>query len=240
LPEAAKRFNGSADKRLSRLHEAAYQRTYRRWGAGALKRLAVVPELHRRGVMHWHLVLAAGSATSLAAAQYYVRQLAELAGSYGFGYVDRGKMVRTAGGRARALRTQPASRVAGYMAKYLTKGGTASLRELVVTRQAPRRAAHVHRELTMRTRWTMRNQRRRRYVWRMWRSPVTAVEAEQLLTLAVAFDAELVQHRQRGDPWLAPAYRAMDCHLAERPRPWMLTRCNTRWEPPPSWDGSSG
>jgi hypothetical protein len=200
VPEAAKRFNRSADKRLSRLHEAAYQRTYRRWGAGALRRLAVVPELHRRGVMHWHLVLGAGSAASLAAAQYYVQQLAELARSYGFGYVDRGKLIQKEGSRTRALRTQPASQVAGYVAKYLTKDGTVSLRELVVTRQAPRRAAHVHRELTMRTRWTMRNQRRRRYVWRVWRVPVTAVEAEQLLALAAVFDGELVEHRPRGDP----------------------------------------
>lgn len=198
--DLAEWFNRSAADRLSRLHKAAYQRTVRKVGYRRLVRLAYAPELHERGVIHWHVVLAAGTAAERHAAGYYVAQLSDLAPLYGYGFVDRGQRER---GRARALRPVPAGVAAAYISKYLTKTDRGGLRELVLTGLAPPRVAYVARRLTDETRCTMRTLRRRRYVYAVWRTPMSCRAVDSLWRLVETFDAEL--EPVEPEPATAPA-----------------------------------
>jgi len=186
--DVAEWFNASAAHRLSRLHKAAYQRTVRTHGYGRLSRLAYAPELHDRGVIHWHVVLAASTPAERRVAGYYVAQLAKLAPLYGYGFVDRGRRHR---GGARDLEPIPADVAAAYISKYLTKTDRGGLRELVVAGLAPPRVAYVARRLTDETRCTMRTLRRRRYVYALWRVSLSCRTVDSLWRLIEAFDAEL-------------------------------------------------
>lgn len=178
--EAAREFNCTADKRHSRLHKAAAQRTYRRYGSYP-KRLAYVPELQARGVIHWHVVLAWDTPLNRRLSRHYVRQLHELSQSCGLGFVDR------------KLSARPARIAAFYISKYLTKVEQGGLRELVVTQQAPVRAVYVHRALTAETRCTMRNLRLRRFIWIKWRVRLSCAESETTWELMKVLDADLVE-----------------------------------------------
>ena len=88
---------------------------------------------------------------------------------------------------------RPALKAAAYIAKYLTKTDRNSLRELVVTQQAPSRPVYVHRDLTAQTRCTMRNLRWRRFVWIRWRVQLDCRSAEAVWNLIKTFDGQLVE-----------------------------------------------
>jgi hypothetical protein len=178
-PAVAERFNVEADRHHSRLHKAAAQRSYRRFGRYPM-RLAYGSELQARGVIHCHVVLAWDSPLNRKLSRYYVRQLHELAPEYGYGFVDR------------KLSGRPATRAAGYVAKYLTKTKGAGLRELVLHERAPRRAVYVHRRLTAQTRCTMRNLRTRRFLWVKLRARVSCREVETLWSVFRMFDPEVL------------------------------------------------
>lgn len=178
-PVAAQRFNCEADRRQSRLHKAAAQRTYRRYGSYP-KRLAYAPELQARGVVHWHVVLAWDTPLNRRLSRHYVQQLHALHGQYGVGWPDRKLEVRSPANAAR------------YLSKYLTKAGGGGLRELVVSGQAPTRAVYVHRELTATTRCTMRNLRLRRLFWAKWRRHPGCRAAEEVWELLKDADLDLV------------------------------------------------
>ncbi len=117
-------------------------------------------ELQRRGVWHMHVVVGMETAIERAWAIEYVRALRELAPSYGYGFVD-----------LKPLRNpEPATRVAGYLSKYLAKwreDGTLEVSETVTT--AGRTLVnYVSRRLTARSGCTMRALRNARIVW-AWR-----------------------------------------------------------------------
>ncbi len=169
-PERTRAWNITGGERYSALHARAYQRVYREHGPGKLRRLAVVPELQKRGVLHWHVILGY-SFKHRAAAQDYARHVRDLAPEVVYGFVDR-------------LPARPmfehAGKAAAYAAKYLTKEGDGhGLRELVLTGQAPRRAVHVDRRLTDRTRCTMRTLRRRRHFWMRHRQTASCIELDR-------------------------------------------------------------
>lgn len=186
-PTVAASFNADADKRYSRLHKAAAQAVYRRYRSYP-KRWAYAPEPQGRGVIHWHVVLAWDTPMKRATSRFYVRKLHQMAGEYGYGFVDRN------------LQPRPAGKAAAYISKYLTKEERRGLRELVLSHQAPTRAVYVHRDLTRTTRCTMRTLRVRRYVWFRWRVNMTCAEIDRLWAFVRAFDAELL-----GPGWGDPA-----------------------------------
>lgn len=168
-------WNRDAATRLSALHKAAYQRVYRQVGPRACRRLAYVPELQLRGVVHWHVILAFETPRERRAVRLYVTYLHDLARNYGYGFVDR------------KLRAEAVGKVANYVSKYLTKQrGTAGLRELVLRGEAPKRAVYVALSLTAVTRCTMRNLRRRRYIWVVWKTNVSCVDVDLIWRLLAA------------------------------------------------------
>jgi len=151
-------FNWSASERYSKLHKAAAQATYREYGAYPV-RLAYSPELQSRGVIHWHVVLGFRGPGEARRARFYVRKLHELSGDYGYGFIDR------------KLRATPCGKAAAYVSKYLTEESKpgAGLREVVLDGTAPSRPVYVSQRLTATTRCTMRNLRRRRAAYMLWR-----------------------------------------------------------------------
>lgn len=194
----ARDFNLRASKAYSAMHHAAKQAVDREFGRGVLRRLAYAPELQARGVVHWHVVLGAGSPREKWAAEMYVRHLARLAPGYDYGFVDRGKPCRWRGRTPVRfkLEERPSWVAANYLSKYLTKVDGAGLRELVVKQEAPPRAVYVDRTLTGGpdgTRVTMRNLRLKRAIYVAWRVEVSAAEAEAVWGLLRAFDGVLME-----------------------------------------------
>jgi hypothetical protein len=176
LPLIAQQWNATAAARLSQLHKAAHQRTYRKYGKWS-GRLAYGPEVHARGVVHWHIVVAFGTPFERRTGRFYIAQLHDLAATYDYGYVDR-KVGRAAAGIA----------AASYISKYLTGDkGPKGLRALVLSGQAPERAVGVHRALTTCTRVTMRNLRLRRACWMLFRVRLDCSEAETIWAICRAF-----------------------------------------------------
>jgi hypothetical protein len=176
-PKVAVSFNRTAADRLSQLHKVAYQRTYRRFGPRTCRRLAYAPEPQRRGVIHWHVVIAYSTPHERAAARFYVRNLHALTGQHGYGFVDR------------KFKPAPPVKAAYYISKYLTKGDYSKpgLRELVLSRQAPARPVYVARSLTDRTRVTMRNLRWRRAIYMHSGITVAPTEVEPIWRILKAF-----------------------------------------------------
>jgi hypothetical protein len=175
--QAALDFNRSAAARLSLMHKVAYQRTYRRFGPRACRRLAYTPELQLRGVIHWHVVIAYGSPHERHAARFYVRALHALAEVHGYGFVDR------------KHEPAPPGKAAYYLSKYLTKveNSKGGLRELVLHQEAPARPVYVARALTDVTRVTMRNLRRRRAIYMLTNVTVAPREVEPIWRILQAF-----------------------------------------------------
>jgi hypothetical protein len=186
-------WNRNAATRLSALHKAAYQRVYRQMGPRACRRLAYVPELQLRGLVHWHVVLAFESPRERKAVRIYVTYLHQLAGGYGYGFVDR------------KLQAAAAGKVASYVSKYLTKQtGAAGLRELVLRGEAPKRAVYVALSLTSVTRCTMRNLRRRRYIWAVWKVNVSCIEVDVIWRLLAAFPGSTLTPEPARAPAASP------------------------------------
>jgi hypothetical protein len=197
LAAHAARWNASALRRWSRLHKAASQAVYRECGPGALKRWAYVPELQRRGVVHWHVVLGFATPLQRRAARRYVAHLNRLAWRYGYGYTDR----KPLGSRSVGERSIVAY---AYLAKYLTKGTTGGVADMLERGQCPERAVFVHPELTAKTRCTARNLRRRRALFMAgWGQLADCREVESVWALCSAFD--VVQVGDVGVP-AAPAH----------------------------------
>jgi hypothetical protein len=191
VPAYRYRWNRSAPDRWRRLHRLASQRVRRR--LGQFRVLAREWEYQRRGVLHMHVVLPMATARDRHAAHLYVAALDELRHAHGFGYVDRGRQTN---GR-RTLPVIPPGAAAAYLAKYLaptSRGGKMALSETVRQPDVPRLVVYVARELTGRTRVTMRSLRRRRLAW--------------------------VIEQQTGLPWPL----ALEAALGEKPTPQLLVR----------------
>jgi hypothetical protein len=161
-------------------HAAKYLMRRRRVEVPVL--LAYVIAYQRRGVIHYHLALAADTPARRASNRLFVGLLKSdpvaverfaaragtlerrtvgrvgLAAEFGFGFVslEAGRH----GSRG----------VASYFGKYVAKNGASGKPEICETVQrvevGRRRVVYVSSSLTARTRCTMRNLRRRRYWWR--------------------------------------------------------------------------
>lgn len=180
LPEAAEWWNRSAPGRWSAMW-AASKYLLRRRGVELPWLLAYVIAYQRRGVIHYHLALAADTPGRKAANRWFValmkgeaaavlmfkarpgtlerRTVASdgLAAEFGFGFVSL------------EVARYGSAGVAGYFCKYVSKGGASGRAEITETVQrvevGRRRVVYVGARLTARTRCTMRNLRLRRYYW---------------------------------------------------------------------------
>jgi hypothetical protein len=172
LPDARAmmRWNSTAASRWRSLHRAAAQVARRRHGRLTL--LAWTWEYQRRGALHKHAVMGVQTAAELAAAHTYANALSELAGTYDFGFVDRGR----AHGGKRSLEIIPAGRASRYVAKYLSpldSAGKPTLSETVTRDDVPPLVAYVSRTLTTSTGCTMRFLRHVRLCWVLGIDPRT-------------------------------------------------------------------
>lgn len=178
--DAAKAWNLAAPKQWSRMWQEAKYLLQRR-GEQAPLLLGYVIAFQRRGVIHYHLALAADTAAHKAANRWLVGLMkgtqaavalfaarpgtlerktvsdAGLAAEWGFGFVS-----------LEAARHGSAG-VARYFCKYVAKDGENGRPEITETVQrvevGRRRVVYVSPKLTARTRCTMRNLRLRRYYW---------------------------------------------------------------------------
>jgi len=153
---AAAAWNRTAPARWRQLHRRAYTICSR---AGRKPELiARVWEMQHRGVLHVHPVLGFTTAGERLAARLYMRHLAELATSYGFGFVERKE------------REMPAQAAAAYLSAYFVTGSKKkeTLQRSVVHRGMPRSIVHVSTRLTMTTGCTMRRLRLARFIHHRW------------------------------------------------------------------------
>lgn len=152
-------FNRRAPSWWTALHNEAAQAAHRL--TGARPRLLVrIWEMQKRGVLHVHLVVGAGSLQERRSADVYQGELHDRAAKHGFGFVDRKDEVREA------------MAAAAYLASYFVKGKgkKATLQESVTVKGMPRSIAYVDPRLSRRSGITMRSLRLRRYAWCLWRS----------------------------------------------------------------------
>jgi hypothetical protein len=196
-PDAAETWNGSAPERWSTMWGTA-KYLLRRRGVEVPLLLGYVIAYQRRGVIHYHLALAADTPERKAANRWLVEVLkgtpravamfgaragtlerktvarAGLASELGFGFVSLEKARYGSAG------------VAGYFCKYVAKDGANGRPEITETVQrvevGRRRVVYVNQKLTARTRCTMRNLRLRRYYWhaRSHRSERDCAEFESM------------------------------------------------------------
>ncbi len=155
-PLKAGAWNASAPARWRRLHRQAYTMGVRAGRKPTM--LARVWEMQWRGVLHVHPVLGYTTASEQLAARLYLRHLDELASSYGFGFVERKRRVKTARDAAR------------YLSSYFVTGSKkkATLQQSVMHKGMPRSIVHVSTDLTMRTGCTMRRLRLARFIHVRW------------------------------------------------------------------------
>jgi hypothetical protein len=188
----ATEWNESAPGRWRQLHRRAYQDTVKRCGRGSVWLVARVWEMQARGVLHVHPVLAYGTAVQMAGARFYVARLAELAPSYGFGFVER------------KVKPQPAVNAAAYLSSYFVKGrrGKATLWESALSGAMPRSIVHVSVRLTQETGCTMRLLRFARFVWVLWAVRLPGAELRVAHERGFMAWAELVavESPDRGPP----------------------------------------
>ena len=178
---AADAYNRAAPERWRRLHRRAYQATRRLGHRPWL--LARVWEMQRRGVLHAHPVLGYGTPEARWAARVYMQQLAALAPSYGFGFVER---------RVRPMASRAA---AAYLSAYFVQGsgGKATIEETVRSHSMPRSIVHVSARLTQETGVTMRSLRLTRYAWRCWDRCWVSDELRPLVELGMR-QARVLEH----------------------------------------------
>lgn len=141
----------------------------RRLTGQSLKIVARSWEYQSRGVLHMHVVLPMGTPFERHQSQLYVKHLAQLARSHGFGYVDRGSR---RGGGSRLLERVPPGRAAAYLAKYLApseSSGKSTLSQTALREDVPPLLVYVGRHLTSETQVTMRTLRLRRLAYHLAR-----------------------------------------------------------------------
>jgi hypothetical protein len=155
-PLKAGAWNASAPARWRRLHRQAYTLCVRAERKPTM--LARVWEMQWRGVLHVHPVLGFTTASEQLAARLYLRHLDELAPMYGFGFVERKRLV------------MPARAAAAYLSSYFVTGSKekATLQQSVMHKGMPRSIVHVSTNLTMRTGCTMRRLRLARFIHVRW------------------------------------------------------------------------
>jgi hypothetical protein len=190
---AAAPWNREAADKWRRIHRRAYQEAVAHAGPGSVVLVARVWELQSRGMLHVHPVLGYATAAQMAGARFYLRRLAELAPSYGFGFVER---------RVKAM---PAKNAAAYLSSYFVKGprGKMALWESVKSNAMPRSIIHVSTKLTMRTCCTMRVLRLKRALYFLWRADLPFDEIRVVADLLAAFPgSEIVAagRTERGPP----------------------------------------
>jgi hypothetical protein len=147
-------WNLKAPENWRRLHRRAYEYVKKNFGIKPVL-LARVWEVQKRGVLHVHPVLAAGTPVQRHAAAIYLDAIQRFGPQYGFGFSKD---------RAKPMANRAA---AAYLSAYFVKGkkGKVALHESVMHPAMPRSIIHVSRELTTRTGVTMRELRFRRFVW---------------------------------------------------------------------------
>lgn len=194
--DAARAWNETAPARWSALHRGA-ARAARRVADdhGATWRLLVKAwEYQRRGVLHLHLLVPAGTPGELRASTAYVRELAGGASAQGFGFVDRGKLP-AAGARGSARELSPVSphRAAAYVASYVASSGAGKggVAEVARRQGVPGAIVYVSQRLTAVSGVTMRSLRARRRIACQWPGAAESVEAWQA---GRALDAMLRGH----------------------------------------------
>jgi hypothetical protein len=147
-------WNASAPTQWTALNRAAQQAVDRQLGQRAFV-AAYCWQEQNRGALHIHIVLGCSLPREVAAARIYIAELDRLAGSYGFGFVDRKAEVREA------------SAAAAYLGSYLCEGraGKISVRESAVSNELPRNAVYVAFRLLRISGISMRTLRLRRYLY---------------------------------------------------------------------------
>jgi hypothetical protein len=169
--DALEAWNAAAPANWTKLHRAVSQRCRRR--GQKLRLLGYVWQLQKRGALHLHLVVGLGTPAAMNAARQYQLALAERAGDYGFGYVDR---------KWSSARGQ---RVAAYLSSYLVtgRGRESAVQAVVQSEQAPARVAYMARFLTQATGLTMRQLRRRRFLWHQYQRRALCVDGGHLVNV---------------------------------------------------------
>lgn len=178
--DAAEAWNLSAPGRWSAMWGVA-KYLLRRRGVEVPLLLGYVIAYQRRGVIHYHLALAADTAGRRHANHSFVAVLKGTAEALvRFGARPRTLERKTVGSSGLAVEhgfgfvSLEAARygsagVAGYFCKYVAKDGESGRPEIAETVQrvevGKRRVVYVSSKLTARTRCTMRNLRLRRYYW---------------------------------------------------------------------------
>jgi hypothetical protein len=164
-------------RELNRICKQRADRKIRRLGAAGRGGVLMYEwELQKRGVWHLHVILGMETAVERAWATEYVKALADVGPSKGFGWVDR-KPLRS---------PQPAERAASYLSKYLAKWRPEGGIEITETVQSAGRTLlnYTSRMLTRRSGCTMRSLRNVRVVW-AWRKgliPEHGLEWVELVT----------------------------------------------------------
>jgi hypothetical protein len=148
-PEAAAAFNQRAGKWWGELHRAAKVRADGATGHKG-KLLARVWEKQRRGLAHVHAVIAVATPAERAWAEAYVTALGDMAGRYGFGFVDGWEKI----GR----KFWPGIQEGAYLSSYFAggRGRKIAITENVLAGDLPRLVVSIGRDLTTRTGCTMR------------------------------------------------------------------------------------
>ncbi len=191
--EAARRWNGAAPAKWSRLHACA-GRDARAVAAehGATWRLLFkVWEYQRRGVLHLHLVVPCGTLGERLASEAYVRGLTARAPRYGFGFVDRGKLPERGARRsARKLAPVPAGRAAAYVTSYVasTGAGKGGIAEVARGQGVPGAVVYIANTLTRASGVTMRSLKERRRVACRYPQASSSVEAWRAACVVDAMD----------------------------------------------------
>lgn len=202
---AAQEWNRNAPANWSALHDAAAAAARRRAQLlGVEWRLLFKAwEYQKRGVLHLHIVLPAGSKAQVAVSEQYTRTLAQNAASKGFGFVDRGKLPGK-GARQSSRRLSPVApaRAAAYVAGYLASSGAGKggIAEVAAAQGVPGAILYVSNVLTRRSGVTMRSLRDRRRVACRYPDHTGTPEGWQTACLMDAIE--------RGGPRLTPGARA--------------------------------
>ena len=167
----------------------------REFGPGSVVLAARVWELQARGVLHVHPVLGYATARQKAGARAYLARLAQLAASYGFGFVHHER---------RLVKPMPAENAAAYLSSYFVKGrrGKTALWESVRSPAMPRSIVYVSTKLTMKSGCTMRTLRLKRALLVLWGESVTFDELRVVAALLAAFPGSRIL--SRNDPYRGP------------------------------------
>ncbi len=166
---AAREWNRAAPANWSRLHAcAARQARLVAADQGADWRLLFKAwEYQRRGVLHLHLVVPAGTPGERRASEAYVSALVARASRYGFGFVDRGKLPERGARRStRSLSPVLPGRAAAYVTSYVASSGAGKggVGEVAAAQGVPGAVLYVANVLTRASGVTMRSLRERRRV----------------------------------------------------------------------------